>query len=175
MRIGTAARLSPQKKLEDLIAAIRKCHRRLPPYELLIAGEAETGGDEYAQSLRRLANHLPVKFVGEQRDVRSFLHGLDLFVMISEPAGCPNASLEALAEAVPVVATDHGGAAEQVIDGVTGRLTPRGDNAALAEAIADLASDSEQRAKLAAAGRAHVQENFSLDRMLAQYRKLLGL
>ena len=57
--------------------------------------------------------------------------------MISEPAGCPNASLEALAAGVPVVATDVGGASEQIVDGVTGRLVARRDAAALAEAIVE--------------------------------------
>jgi hypothetical protein len=38
-----------------------------------------------------------------------------MFVMISEPAGCPNASLEAMHVGLPVIATDFGGATEQVI------------------------------------------------------------
>ena len=57
---------------------------------------------------------LPVKLLGELDDPRPFYRDLDLFVMISEPAGCPNASLEAMAAGLPVVATDVGGAAEQV-------------------------------------------------------------
>jgi glycogen synthase len=67
----------------------------------------------------------------------TFLAGLDVFAMISEPSGCPNASLEALAAGVPVIATDVGGAREQVIDGKSGRLVPARDASALANAIVD--------------------------------------
>ena len=153
LRIGTLARINPHKKLEDLIAAIRKAHRRLPPYRLLIAGDPEHGCEDYLQSLRRLAIGLPVEFVGEQTNVPQFLSDLDLFVMISEPAGCPNASLEAMAAGVPVIATDHGGASEQIVDRVTGRVTPRGDNAALGDAIVELASDPMKRNQYCKAGR----------------------
>jgi glycosyltransferase involved in cell wall biosynthesis len=47
--------------------------------------------------------------------------------MISDPAGCPNASLEALASGLPVIATDVGGASEQVIDDLNGFLVPARD------------------------------------------------
>ena len=101
-----------------------------------------------------------------------FLAGLDLFAMISEPAGCPNASLEAMAAGLPVVATDFGGAAEQVIDGVTGRLVPPRDAAALAAALTDLAADPNRRRECGAAGRARAEALFDLRRMVADYRRV---
>jgi glycosyltransferase involved in cell wall biosynthesis len=167
--IGTSARLSPQKKLEELLAALRKAHPRMPKYVLQIAGGAERESEAYAANLRRLAYGLPVEWVGGLTDVREFLSRLDLFVMISEPAGCPNASLEALAAGLPVVATDFGGAREQIEPGVSGLLTPRGDATALADAIVAAARDPALRARLAANGRRRVEERFSLERMVADY------
>jgi glycosyltransferase involved in cell wall biosynthesis len=95
--------------------------------------------------------------------------------MISEPAGCPNASLEALAAGLPVIATDFGGAAEQVRNGHTGRLTPRGDAAAFAEAMVELAHDANLRRRLGAAARDLARTEFSMDRMAAEYRAMAGL
>jgi glycosyltransferase involved in cell wall biosynthesis len=77
-----------------------------------------------------------------------------------------------MAEGLPVVATDVGGAAEQVVDGVTGRLVPRGDAAALATALGALGRDRAARERLGAAARARVAERFSLERMVAGYRRL---
>jgi glycosyltransferase involved in cell wall biosynthesis len=173
--IGTAARLAPQKKLEELLQALRIASGRLPPYVLRIAGGAERGSEEYAAELRRLAAGLPVEWLGELADTRPFLRQLDAFVMISEPAGCPNASLEAMAVGLPVVATDVGGAGEQVRDGVTGRLVPRGNCEALAEALVKLAHDAALRARYGAAGRAHIAAGFDVRRMLADYQRILGL
>jgi glycosyltransferase involved in cell wall biosynthesis len=85
---------------------------------------------------------------------------------------------EAGAMSRPVIATDHGGARETVLPGVSGLLTPPGDADALAAAIADLLSRSpEQLRKMGEAGRAHIRGNFSLEKMqsetLALYRSML--
>jgi glycosyltransferase involved in cell wall biosynthesis len=170
--IGTLARLAPQKKLEDLLTALRQADGRLPPYVLRIAGGVERGCSAYAGELRRLAEGLPVEWVGELEDVGPFLQGLDFFALVAEPAGCPNASLEAMAHSLGVVLTDVGGAAEQIEDGVTGRLVPRGDAGALAEALIELASDPERRAAWGAAGRRRIEANFQEKRMIADYRKI---
>jgi glycosyltransferase involved in cell wall biosynthesis len=139
---------------------------------LRVAGGVEAGAEEYAAALRRQAEGLNVEWLGGLDDPGPFLRGLDLFVLVAEPAGCPNASLEALALGLPAVVTDVGGAAEQVPDGVTGRLVPRDDVAALAAALAELAADAAARAALGAAGRAHVAAHFGLERMVTAYRRV---
>jgi glycosyltransferase involved in cell wall biosynthesis len=169
---GTAARISPQKKLEDLLAALRFAQTSLPPHVLRIAGGVERGADDYAARLRRLAEGLCVEWVGEVADSRPFLIDLDMFVMISEPAGCPNASLEAMAAGLPVIATDVGGAAEQIVDGVTGRLTPRGAVESFAAALVELASETEKRAAFGRSGRRRAEELFDVTRMVADYGRV---
>jgi glycosyltransferase involved in cell wall biosynthesis len=170
--IGTSARLAPHKKLEDLLAALRLAADRLPPHVLRIAGGPERGAEGYAATLREQARGLAVEWVGEVGDVAAFLAGLDLFALVAEPAGCPNASLEAMAAGLPVVATAVGGMAEQVEDGVTGLLVPRGDVAALAEALVEAGADPERLARWGAAGRARAEALFALGRMVADYRRV---
>ncbi len=173
--IGTSARISPQKKLEELIGALRIAAPRLPPHVLRIAGRPERGAEEYAERLKSLSADLSVEWIGEFQDSENFLGGLDIFAMISEPAGCPNASLEALANGLAVIVTDHGGASEQVEDGVSGRLIPRGDAHAFADALVELANDPARRRSFGEAGRTRVEKCFSLERMVGDYRKLCGV
>jgi glycosyltransferase involved in cell wall biosynthesis len=170
--IGTAARVNPQKRLEDLLEALHLAHERLPAYTLRVAGGVERGCDDYAARLRALANGLPVQWLGEVADMPGFYRELDLFAMISEPAGCPNASLEAMGAGLPVIATDNGGVSEQVIDGQTGRLVPPRDPPSLADALANLAAQPELRQSLGKAGRNLVRERFSVERMVADYRRI---
>lgn len=172
--IGTAARIAPDKRLEDLLEAFQLALRHFPSCRLQIAGAAEAGSEEYARNLRKQFRKLPIEWKGHVAEMPGFLRDLDIFAMISEPAGCPNASLEAMAAGLPVIATDHGGMSEQVIDRVTGRLTPRRDHQAFADALVELAQNSELRCQMASAGTTHVRQNFSLDRMIEQYLQIIG-
>jgi glycosyltransferase involved in cell wall biosynthesis len=172
LAIGTLARLDPRKKVHELIDALAKANGRLPPYVLRIGGGVERGCADYAAELRARANGGPVEWVGEVGDPGPFLRALDLFALIAEPAGCPNASLEAMAAGLPVVATDVGGMAEQVVEGVTGHVVPAGDTDALADALVRLAHDAAARTRLGTAGRERIRTDFSLDRMVAAYRRV---
>jgi glycosyltransferase involved in cell wall biosynthesis len=170
--IGTLARLDPRKRVDRLLRALRLAAPRLPPHVLRIAGGPDPGAPGHVAELRRLADGLSVEFVGEV-DASSFLPGVDLFALVAEPAGCPNASLEAMALGLPVVATDAGGMREQVEDGVSGRLAPREDEPALADALVELCADAPQRERLGEAGRARVRERFSLQAMADSYARVL--
>lgn len=171
---GTAARISPQKRLDELIEALRLALPDLPAAVLKIAGGVETGAEEHAAELRALADGLPVEWLGETQDIGAFHAGCDVFVMISDPAGCPNASLEALASGLPVIATDVGGASEQVIDGVNGYLVPKRDVPALAAAIVKIARDAKRRDAMSLAARDHIRKSFTLERMTEDYLRLFS-
>jgi glycosyltransferase involved in cell wall biosynthesis len=170
--IGTSARINPQKRLELLLDAIGRAHRALPSYVLRIAGGIERGCDSYAAELRRRAAELPVEWLGALDDVSSFLGDLDLFVLVAEPAGCPNASLEAMAAGLPVIATDSGGMSEQVEESVTGRLVARDDADKLAAAIVEVARDPDRCASWGDAGKRRVAERFGLERMVEDYGRV---
>jgi rhamnosyl/mannosyltransferase len=74
--------------------------------------------------------------------------------------------LEAMAAGKPVISTDvQSGVSWVNQDGRTGLVVKAGDAAALGAAIARLASDPDLRARLGAAGRARVDEEFTLERL----------
>ncbi len=77
-----------------------------------------------------------------------------------------------MAAGLPVIATDVGGASEQVVDGLTGRLVPRGDVVALAAALVELGNDATTREAMGDAGRARAEVRFDARRMVADYRRI---
>jgi len=105
---------------------------------------------------------------GERSDVADILRGLDVFVLPSQAEGISNAILEAMATALPVIATAVGGNPELVVDGSTGRLVPAGDPEAMAAALAEYLDDRARKSH-GAEGLRRVLDRFSLDRMVARY------
>ena len=77
-----------------------------------------------------------------------------------------------MAAGLPVIATDTGGNAEAVSDGVTGRVVPPRDVGALASAITELAADPIQRRRMGKAGQARASAEFSIDRCVAEYESV---
>jgi glycosyltransferase involved in cell wall biosynthesis len=110
-----------------------------------------------------------VTFAGHRADVRTLLPGLDVYANSSISEGVSLTILEAMAAAVPVVATAVGGTPEVVTDGTTGVLVPPRSVPRLCDALSRLSIDRDRRSALAAAGRRRVLEHFTIDRMVAEY------
>jgi glycosyltransferase involved in cell wall biosynthesis len=117
-------------------------------------------------------------FAGQQDDVVPWLQALDLFVLPSYgEEGVPQAIMQAMACALPVVSTPVGAIGEAVEDGVTGLLvTPRSVDD-LAQGLARLRDDVALRARFGAAARERALLDFGQDRMLdrmeAVFRRVL--
>jgi glycosyltransferase involved in cell wall biosynthesis len=109
---------------------------------------------------------------GERRDVPRLLAGFDVFALPSIAEGISNTVLEAMASGLPLVATRTGGNPELVEDGVTGRLVPVGDTAALTGALTGYVREGHLRAMHGKAGRQRAVDHFSLERMAERYRGL---
>ena len=102
---------------------------------------------------------------------------LDVFVLPSRGENLPIAILEAMAAALPVVATRVGGVPEVVVDSVTGLLVEPEDAAGLAGALDRVASDEAFRQRLGQAGATRIVEHFdarsTARQMVELYRTLL--
>jgi glycosyltransferase involved in cell wall biosynthesis len=103
-----------------------------------------------------------VNFAGEQLDPRSHLARADIFVLPSRVEGFSNALLEAMASALPVVATDVGGNPEALLDGLGGRIVPPQRPGAIANAVSELASDRPKLVEMGQFNRRRVADLFSL-------------
>lgn len=109
---------------------------------------------------------------GERNDIPEVLRSFDCFVLPSLGEGISNTILEAMACGLPVIATDVGGNSELVESGLTGELVPSADPEALAQCILAHARQPEAACAAGRAGRARVEQLFSLDAMVTRYKDL---
>jgi glycosyltransferase involved in cell wall biosynthesis len=108
-----------------------------------------------------------VIFAGFRTDVPRLLDAMDVMVLPSLYEGMPLTAIEGSAMARPVVATAVDGTPEVVRDGITGRLVPPTDPAALARAMLDLLRDPEGARRMGTAGREWVLARFDVARHVA--------
>ena len=123
--------------------------------------------------MRRLAEELgcaeKIVFAGGRTDVAYCLQSMDILCLTSKWEGMPNALLEGMAAALPVVASNVGGCGEVVVEGKTGYLFPSQDVAAFCRALFPLVTEEKIRHVMGANGRRRMVENFSSDAMVKQY------
>jgi glycosyltransferase involved in cell wall biosynthesis len=160
--LGVAAQLEPWKGIDVLLHA---CARLARPVRLRILGDGSCRG-----SLEALARTLGIDadFQGHVEDVDRQLETLDLFVLPSRAENGPMSILEAMAHALPVVATRVGGVSEIVEDENTGLLVPTGNAEALAAAIGRLLGDPRQAEAMGERGAARLAARFDPDAMARQ-------
>jgi peptidoglycan/xylan/chitin deacetylase (PgdA/CDA1 family) len=104
-----------------------------------------------------------------RQDVSRLLALSDVYVNSSVFEGMSNTILEAMAASRPVIATDVGGNPELVRDGLNGFLVPPRDEAALATRLVELLADPALAKAQGAAGRALVESEHAMGRMVAAY------
>jgi glycosyltransferase involved in cell wall biosynthesis len=116
--------------------------------------------------------------LGHREDVPEIMRSLDVIAIPSFHEAVPQSGLQALAMALPVVASDVGGIPDIIQNGVTGRLVPPKDAAALAQAIRDTLDQRETTRAMTEAGLELIRREHSLEKMLdrleAIYRQHLG-
>jgi glycosyltransferase involved in cell wall biosynthesis len=173
--IGGLGRLTWEKGFPDLIKAVASIQS--PDVWLVIAGDGPDWEELRAQA-RALDVSARVLLPGFIDDVPGWLADLDLFVLPSHQEGHPVALLEAMAMALPVVATDIPGVGDTVTDGVDGHVVPAADPAVLAEAIKRVGSDPEGAGRLGRNARKKVEREFTargmVRRTAALYEGLLA-
>ena len=169
--IGTAALLERRKGIDVLLEASA---RLATPHRLVDLRGRPAARGAGGGSARPGA---PAEFPGFVSDVEERIAELDVFVLPSRGENLPIAILEAMAAAVPVVATRVGGVPEVVVEGETGLLVEPEDAGGLAAALDRVASDEAFRRRLGQAGATRIVEHFdarsTARQMVELYRKLV--
>jgi glycosyltransferase involved in cell wall biosynthesis len=158
------ARLARQKDHATYLTAARLAADAEPRLAFLAAGQGVS-----KTALERLGPGSPVVALGERADVTTLMEAVDAVTLTSAYGeGCPNGLGEAMARAVPVIATTAGGVGELLGDGGL-TVAPR-DARALANAyLAFARMTPSARAALGAAGRRRVEAQFSFDRFVSDH------
>ena len=163
-------RLSSEKGLAFLIRAYAKLGLAMPT-KLYVLGD----GPELPR-LRKLIRqyHLEnrVILLPAKEDVASHLQTADIFVMPSEFEGLSNSVLEAMACALPVIATRVEGNAELIEDRVTGLLVAYGDEEQMKKALTFLLTNPEEARDIGFRAQKKVQKNHDLDKVAEEYIRL---
>jgi sugar transferase (PEP-CTERM/EpsH1 system associated) len=170
--IGTVGRLQDVKDHATLIDAFALLLEMLPSerhrLRLAIVGDGPLRGALAEQVVATgLRNH--VWLAGPRTDVAAAMRGFSLFALPSIAEGTPVTLLEAMATELPVVATRVGGIPELVLDGVTGTLVPARDPERMAQALLGYVMDKERCRNHGQAGRARVEQHYSIAAMLGHY------
>ncbi|WP_260736868.1 glycosyltransferase family 4 protein [Tunturiibacter lichenicola] len=168
--ITTVGNIRRVKGHDIFIRSAAKVLSQFPDASFSIAGEVLE--PDYFAELQALVGELNLSgrfhFSGGITNLREHLTAADIFVLPSRSEGFSNAIVEAMAASLPVVATDVGGNAEAVQDGVSGIIVPSEDVAALSAAILHLLSDAPKARQMGLEGKRLASERFTTDAMMTQ-------
>lgn len=165
-------RIDPLKDLKTLVSAVPRIAARIPHVRVHLIGPVPEQNKRYARELEALIAELGVDdnvaLTGPTSDPAAAYASSTIVVLSSVSEGFPYGALEPMACGRAVVATNVGGVPEVVGD--AGMLVHARDPKALADACIMVLQDEALRHRLAEAGRQRVLEQFTLDRMLSQFR-----
>ncbi|HZC47299.1 MAG TPA: glycosyltransferase [Candidatus Acidoferrum sp.] len=167
--VSAVGALEQRKGHRYLIEAIAQLARHAPPIKVkcFIAGHGSIRED-LEREIARLGCAPNVKLLGRIDDTHHLLWASDIFAMPSLKEGLGVAALEAMASAIPVVASDVGGLHEVVEDDRTGIVVPPAHPEKIEAAIHRLAESEELRLQMGTAARARAVEKYSMEKMAAR-------
>jgi glycosyltransferase involved in cell wall biosynthesis len=160
-------RLRTVKGVEYGIRAFAKAFAQNPRLKLALAGEGDQRN--HLESLSaELGIENNVKFLGARNDLPNVLSACDSVIMPSLTEGFPRVAIEAMASAKPVIATRVGGTPEAIIHNQSGILVPSKDIEAMADAIVNVANNSDLATRLGSAASERTEQHYSASKYVAR-------
>jgi len=173
--IGHVGRYDPQKDLTNLIEAFALLNQKKLDFDAVIVGaNLDNNNRDLLLMLNKNGLSKFVHLLGRRDDITAIMNGIDLFVLSSKSEAFPNVLNEAMLCGTPCVTTDVGDAGKIVRD--TGWVVRPKDSEALANAIIKASEEKELNKSIwlqrKTACRKRVVENFSLEKMVKEYKKV---
>lgn len=182
VKIGIIGRIAPLKNQDVFILAAKHVISQKDNVRFKIIGDIDTSPyKEYSNYLLLLVKEQCiskwVEFCGYIPNVVEALSQIDILVSASQRESFGRVLIEAMACGKPVIGTNVWGAVD-IITPECGLLVPPNDPQALGEAILTLVNNPEMRERMGRAGRARVEQNFtiqhSLGKIYALYEQILN-
>lgn len=168
--IGTVGRMSGEKDQMTLLRAFLLARQSCGEHALRLVLVGDGPDKPRLEQVAREAGAVEqVWFAGARSDVPDLLRALDIFALPSLGEGISNTILEAMACALPVLATRVGGNPELVTDDVSGLLVTAARPDEMARAIERYARDPALVHRHGREGRARIERDFSMGNMIARY------
>jgi glycosyltransferase involved in cell wall biosynthesis len=163
-------RVSVEKGLDVLTEAFRKAAKMRDSLQLIVVGDGP-----YLPEMQRRLRNTPATFTGvlKGEPLAQAYASADLFVFPSATDTFGNVVLEAQASGLPVIVTDKGGPAENVLPNETGLIVPANDPDALLRAILHMIDTPERIAYMRRKARSHV-ENRTFDATFLKTWEIFG-
>lgn len=182
--VGCFGRIRHQKGNDLFVDAMIRLCAAVPEARGLMMGRATDDNEKFLANLKRKTIDAGLKDRILFRDevpieqLAAHFQAMDLYVAPQRWEGFGLTPLEAMACAVPVIATKVGAFEELIVDGETGHLVEIEDTEAIARHLIALAQDQSARLTFSNAARRHVVDHFSIEAeaaaILRIYRELLG-
>ena len=173
---GSIGELRTLKRHDDFIRAAAIVAQQFKETQFVLAGVDPSGTGEVRQQLDQLVTQLNLqsrfRFLGWLDDAEKLLSAMDVFVSASETESFGLAIAEAMAAGSAVVATKTEGAREVIEHETTGLLVPIGDVPRIAEAVATLLGNKQQRTDIGSRAKQAVSTQFSLQRMVDEIERI---
>jgi glycosyltransferase involved in cell wall biosynthesis len=168
--ISIIGRITQLKDIETFIKAVTLVRHNVPNIKALIVGGVQKGKENYFENLKKLIQELEMKdtvvFMGSQSNIAEIYTLSNIVVSASKkPESFGRSVAEAIAMNTPVIATNHGGVKDVVIEGENGFLVEVGDETNLAKKI--ILSKN-----LLFDGYSYIRKNFSLNQMVEKTLKV---
>ena len=164
--VGNIGRLSEQKGMEYYIQSVSDVLTSHPDTQFYIIGSGE---DE--EKLKKMAEGLPISFLGYRTDVQNLMSQLDLIVLSSLWEGLPLTPIEAFSVGKTIVATGVDGTLEIVKDGENGLVVEPRNSKAIAESVSWIIEHPEKKMNMEKKARISFEQNYSIEKMAEQYIK----
>ena len=172
--VGIVGRLDEIKGHQYFLEAARQVLESCENTVFIVVGDGELSG--YLKDLtRKLGLADNVLFLGHCNDVLLLTSVMNVVVSTSLSEGLGLALTEAMAQGVPVVATEVGGVPELIIDNESGLLVPAKDSISVANAIIKLLENDDLRHRLAAQGKARCADNFIVSRTVKDLQEIYSV
>ena len=173
--VGYIGRLSEEKGILNLIEAVPFVLKGKADTRFIICGKGSLA-DRVQNLMKAEGVEAQVRLIGwvAHEDVPQYLNELKMLVLPSFTEGLPNAILEAMACGTPVLATPVGAIPDIIKDGKTGFLLKFNDPEHIADRIVELLGKPELLKKVSINAYNYVRENFSYEKTLEAWRKILS-